>query len=74
MTDFLATVIVTLGFVPVVGLCIIAFFSAITGTALIMRKGVKRKVYHAITSVVVVTVTCVCVYYYFQALNWLLRG
>jgi len=74
MTDLIATLIVTLGFVPVVGLCIIAFFSATSGTALLMRKGVKNKIHHAIASAIVVTLTCFCVYYYFQAVAWLLRG
>lgn len=72
MTDFIATLIVTLGLVPVLALCIIAFFSAITGTSILLRPKVRYKAYHAIVMFFILAITLLCVHFYFEALRYLL--
>jgi len=74
MTDLVATLIVTLGLVPVIGLCVITFFVAVTGTQILMKKQAVNKFYHAVVMFAILGFTLTCVHYYFEVISWLIRG
>lgn len=71
MIDFLATLIFTLGIIPMLLLIIITFITSINGITALFRPHDPERQFYMKLGVIMAVITTVAVHYYLQALRYL---